>query len=80
MPIQEIQETWVRSLGWEDPWSEKWQPTSVFLPGKFQGQKKWVENSPWGHKESDMTEQLKTCTDTHAVTHGAKKRKQKELQ
>ena len=23
----------VQSLGWEDPWSRKWQPTPVFLPG-----------------------------------------------
>ena len=24
----------VRSLGKEDPWSRKWQPTPVFSPGK----------------------------------------------
>ena len=23
------------------PWSRKWQPTPVFLPGKFYGQKTW---------------------------------------
>ena len=28
-------ETWVRSLGWEDPLEERaWQPTPVFLPGE----------------------------------------------
>ena len=32
------------------PWRRKWQPTPVFLPGEF--------HSPWGRKESDMTEQL----------------------
>ena len=32
--------------------------TSVFLPGKFHGQKSLVHHSPWCHKEFDMTEQL----------------------
>ena len=27
-----LQETWVQSLGWEDPWRRTWQPTLVFLP------------------------------------------------
>ena len=26
-----MQETWVQSLGGEDPWRRKWQPTPVFL-------------------------------------------------
>ena len=40
-----MQETWVRSLGPEDPrvgripWRRKWQPTLVFLPGKCHGQR-----------------------------------------
>ena len=40
------------------PWRRKWQPTPVFLPGKSHGQRSLVGYSPWGHKESDMTEQL----------------------
>ena len=36
----------------------KWQPTSVFLPGKSHGGWNLVGYSPWGHKESDTTEQL----------------------
>ena len=46
------------------PWVRKilcrriWQPTPVFLPGKSDGQRSVVGNIPWGHKESDMTEQL----------------------
>ena len=32
-----MRETWVRFLGWEDPWRRAWQPTPVFLPGE----------SPW---------------------------------
>ena len=38
------------------PWSGKWQPTPVFLPGKFYGQSCLEGYSPWSHKESDMTE------------------------
>ena len=37
-------ETWVPSLGWEDPWRRKWQPTPVFLPGK----------SPWTEKPGGL--------------------------
>ena len=36
----------------------KWHPTPVLLPGKFHGWKSLVGYSPWGHKESDMTERL----------------------
>ena len=43
-------------LCWEDPWSRKWQPTLVFLPGKFYGQRSLTSCHPWCHKESDMTE------------------------
>ena len=38
------------------PWSRKWQPTPVFLPGESQGQKSLEGYSPWSSKESDMTE------------------------
>ena len=31
-----MQETQVRSLGWEDPWRREWLPTPVFLPGELQ--------------------------------------------
>ena len=43
---------WVRKI----PWSRKWHPSSVFLPGKFHGQRSLVGYSPWGHKELDTTE------------------------
>ena len=46
------------------PWRRKWQLTPVFLPGKFHGQRSLVGNSPWGHKESDMTERMSTNTQT----------------
>ena len=41
-------ETWVQSLGWEDP-LEKGKATH--WPEEFHGL-----YSPWGHKESDTTE------------------------
>ena len=37
-------------------WRRQWQPTAVFLPGESQGWGSLVGCSPWGHKESDMTE------------------------
>ena len=44
-----------------------WQPTSVFLPGKFHGQRSLAGYSPKGHNESDTTEQL----SAHALSHWA---------
>ena len=37
-------------------WRRKWQFTSVLLPGKSHRQRRVVGYSPWGCKESDMTE------------------------
>ena len=42
------------------PWSRKWQPTPVLLPGESYGQKILVGYSPWGHKELDTTERVHT--------------------
>ena len=53
-----MQETWVRSLGQEDPQRRKWQPTPVFLPGESHGCRSLVGYSPRGSKESDTTELL----------------------
>ena len=39
---------WVRKI----PWSRKWQPSLVFLPGKSQGQRSLVVYSPW---ENNLT-------------------------
>ena len=43
---------WVRKI----PWRRIWQPTPVFLPGEFHGQRSLVSFSLWGCKELDMTE------------------------
>ena len=45
------------------PWRRGWRPIPVFLPGEFHGQRSW-----WGHKESDMTEQLALSLYTHSGT------------
>ena len=44
---------WVRKL----PWRRKWQPSLVLLPEKSYGQRSLAGHSPWGHTESDRTEQ-----------------------
>ena len=57
--MQETQETTVQSLDQEKiPCSRKWQPIPVFLTRKFHGQRSLEGWSPWGRKESDMTEHL----------------------
>ena len=48
-----MQETWVRSLGWDDPLERERIPTPVFWPGEFH-----ELYSPRGHKESDTMERL----------------------
>ena len=53
--MQEMQETQVQYLGLEDPWKRKWQPTSVFLPGKSHEQRSLAGYGPWALKELDTT-------------------------
>ena len=53
-----MQGTPVRSLCWEDPRRREGQPTPVFFPGEFHGQRSLTGYSPWGSKESDTTELL----------------------
>jgi len=36
--LSAIQETWIWSLGWDNPLKEGRAPTPVFLPGEFHGQ------------------------------------------
>ena len=45
---------WVRKILWR----RKWQPTPVFLPGEFHGQRSLVGYSPWGRKKSNITKRL----------------------
>ena len=46
----------------------KWQPTPVFLPGKFHEQRSLVGYSPWGCEGSDTTEQLSTHKGVPSLT------------
>ena len=50
------QELKVPSLDWEEPLEKEMATTSVFLPKKSHGQRSLASYSPWGHKESDVTE------------------------
>ena len=56
----------VRSMGGEVLLEEggHGKPIPVFLPGESHGQRIPAGHSPWGHKESDATEQAGTpfCT------------------
>ena len=47
---------WVENI----PWSRKWQPTPVCLPGKSHAQRSLDGYSPQGCKESDMSEHTQT--------------------
>ena len=49
-------ETWVGSLGWEDPLDKELVTHSsilalIILPGESHGQRSLAGYSPWGHKE-----------------------------
>ena len=52
------QETRVQSLGWEDPLEMGMAIHSRILAGESHGQRRLAGCSPWGDKESDMTELL----------------------
>jgi len=51
-----IQEIWVQSLGWEDTLEKGRASPPVFLSGESYGLRSLGRYSPWGYKDSDMTE------------------------
>ena len=53
-----MQETQVQSLGWEDPLEKEMATHSSILAWRIRGQRSLASYNPWGHKESDTTEQL----------------------
>ena len=61
---------------WKIPWRRAWQPTPVFLPGESHGERSLVGYSPWGCKESDVTEWLsmhiRVCKHPSLQTNKAK--------
>ena len=57
LPAQESEETWARSLGWDNPLEEEMATHSSVLAWRIP----WTERSlvgysPWGCRESDTTE------------------------
>ena len=56
LPMQELQETQVQSLGQEDPLEEGMATHSSILPEESHGQRSLVGYSPQGCKELDTTE------------------------
>ena len=61
-----VHETWVQSLDWEDPLEEGMATHSSILVWRISMDRgAWQATySPWGHKESDMTERLSTAHRT----------------
>ena len=57
-----MQETWVQSLGWEDALQKGMAKYSSTLAWRIPMDKRSLAGyRPWGHKESDLTEQLSTA-------------------
>ena len=61
-----MQETQVRSLGWEDNLEKEMQPTPIFLPGESHGQRNMASYIVYGVAESDTTEQLTHTEELNA--------------
>ena len=56
--LSTMRETRVQSLGREDLLEKEMATHSILLPGKSHGRRSLIDYSPWGRKESDMTERL----------------------
>ena len=57
-----MRETWVHSLGWEDPLEENMATHSGILAWRLPMDRGALAGySPWGRKKSDRTEQLHTA-------------------
>ena len=54
-----MQDTWVQSLGGEDPLKRGMATHSSMLAWRIHGQRSLAGYSPWGCKESDTTERRK---------------------
>ena len=51
-----VWESWVRSLGQEDPLEKEMATHSSILAWRTHGQRNLVGYSPWGHRELDIAE------------------------
>ena len=61
-----VQETWVRSLSWEDPLEEEMAIHAIFLAWEISWTESLLGCSPQGHKESDTSEGLDIKSETSA--------------
>ena len=50
------------------PFRREWLPSPIFFHGEFHGQRSLVGYSPWGRKESDMTEWLTLSLSQEIIT------------
>ena len=65
-----MRETWVRSLGREDPLEKEMAiHSSTIGLEKSHGQRSLVGYSPWGRKESDTIEQLHFHFGKNSIIH-----------
>ena len=65
-----MQETWVLYLDWEDPLEEGMEtPFQYSCLENPHAQRSLASKSLWGHRESDMTEQLSTHMYFYVNTH-----------
>ena len=53
--LSAVQETWVQSLGWEDPWRREWQSTPDSCLESPMDREAW-QTTICGVAESDTTE------------------------
>ena len=69
-------ETWVQSLGWEDPLEEGMQPTPIFLPGEspwteepggLQSMGSWRVGHDWTTKHSTSKEALRNLCQNMSI-------------
>ena len=61
--LNKLQELVMDREAWQ---RRRWHPTPVLLPGKSHGQRSLVSCSPWGHEESDTTNDLTFTFHFHA--------------
>ena len=62
-------ETQILSLGQKDPLEKEMEPTPVFLPREFHGQRRLAGYSAWNCKELDMAERLTFSLSTILCIH-----------
>ena len=50
------------------PWRRAWQPTPVFLPGEFHGQRGLAGYKPWGHTTKQQQQQDTWCNKNKSIS------------